>query len=87
MEYSYAAQACFQRLFLLQLTLLFWHHLQGTKFSKSEAELYFSELISASPSEADDSPLPVFPQLKSVPRILPLRIAAMSKILVSVVLL
>lgn len=64
-----------------------WHHLQGTEFSKSEAELYFSELISASPSEADVSPLPVFPQLKSVPRILPLRIAAMSKILVSVVLL
>uniref|UniRef100_A0A0V0IZK6 Putative ABC transporter D family member 1-like n=1 Tax=Solanum chacoense TaxID=4108 RepID=A0A0V0IZK6_SOLCH len=55
---------------------------KGTKFSKSEAELYFSELISASPSEADEPPLHVFPHLKSVPRKLPLRIAAMSKVLV-----
>lgn len=86
-EYSCCSHLFSETSSLVPTNSSLWHHPQGTKLSKSEAELYFSELISASPSEDDESPLHVFPHLKSVPRILPLRIAAMSKVLVSVVLL
>ncbi|KAL6554848.1 ATP-binding cassette sub- D member 1 [Orobanche gracilis] len=43
------------------------------------------ELISASMTEEDDYSPPVFPQLQTVPRILPLRVTSMFKILVPTV--
>ncbi|KAG8373362.1 hypothetical protein BUALT_Bualt11G0016300 [Buddleja alternifolia] len=51
----------------------------------SPSRSHTSELIAAS-TERDDYSLSVFPQLQSVPRILPLRVAAMFKILVPTVL-
>lgn len=42
-------------------------------------------LLAESLIEEDGSPLPIFPQLQSVPRILPSRVASMFKILVSAV--
>ncbi|KAJ0547205.1 putative ABC-type fatty-acyl-CoA transporter [Helianthus annuus] len=53
--------------------------------SKS-TQSYFSELIAASPSEEITSSVPVVPQLRNDPRVLPLRIAAMFKVLVPTVL-
>ncbi|KAL8234215.1 hypothetical protein R6Q59_020315 [Mikania micrantha] len=55
-------------------------------FSSSKStQSYFSELIAASPSEEKNSLLPVVPQLHIDPRVLPLRIAAMFKVLVPTV--
>ncbi|KAI3802276.1 hypothetical protein L1987_30406 [Smallanthus sonchifolius] len=55
-------------------------------FSSSKStQSYFSELIAASPSEEINSLLPVVPQLHNDPRVLPLRIAAMFKVLVPTV--
>ncbi|CAH1430038.1 unnamed protein product [Lactuca virosa] len=55
-------------------------------FSSSKSQSYFSELIAASPSEEISTLLPVVPQLQNDPRALPLRIAAMFKVLVPTVL-
>ncbi|XP_024991284.1 ABC transporter D family member 1 isoform X2 [Cynara cardunculus var. scolymus] len=55
-------------------------------FSSSKSQSYFSELIAASPAEDLSTLLPVVPQLQNDPRALPLRIAAMFKILVPTVL-
>ncbi|CAI9295462.1 unnamed protein product [Lactuca saligna] len=55
-------------------------------FSSSKSQSYFSELIAASPSEEISTLLPVVPQLQNDPRVLPLRIAAMFKVLVPTVL-
>lgn len=55
-------------------------------FSSSKSQSYFSELIAASPSEEISSLLPAVPQLQNDPRVLPLRIAAMFKVLVPTVL-
>ncbi|KAL8034186.1 hypothetical protein ABFX02_12G011400 [Erythranthe guttata] len=52
----------------------------------SASRSHSSELISASLTEEEDYVSPVFPQLQSVPRILPLRVASMFKILVPTVL-
>ncbi|KAI3462063.1 hypothetical protein Pfo_018726 [Paulownia fortunei] len=52
----------------------------------SASRSHSSELIAASLTEGDDYSPPVFPQLQSVPRILPLRVASMFKILVPTVL-
>lgn len=61
-------------------------YLQDSAFSSSKStQSYFSELIAASPSEEIITSLPVVPQLQNDPRILPLRIAAMFKVLVSVI--
>ncbi|KAG9141848.1 hypothetical protein Leryth_013966 [Lithospermum erythrorhizon] len=49
------------------------------------SESYFSDLIATNPSDGNDIQLPVFQQLQSVPRVLPLRVASMSKILVPTV--
>ncbi|KAL8188587.1 hypothetical protein R6Q57_029875 [Mikania cordata] len=55
-------------------------------FSSSKStQSYFSELIAASPSEEINNLLPVVPQLHIDPRALPLRIAAMFKVLVPTV--
>lgn len=54
-------------------------------FSSSKSQSYFSELIAASPSE-DSTSLPIVPQLQIDPRVLPLRVAAMFKVLVPTVL-
>nr|GMC66092.1 ABC transporter D family member 1 [Ipomoea batatas] len=59
---------------------------QDMTFSSSQDESYFSELLAASPPADDNSKFPVFPQLKSVPRKLPVRVAAMCKILVPTML-
>lgn len=54
-------------------------------FSSSKSQSYFSELIAASPSK-DSTSLPIVPQLQIDPRVLPLRVAAMFKVLVPTVL-
>ncbi|KAL3829904.1 hypothetical protein ACJIZ3_018706 [Penstemon smallii] len=59
---------------------------KDSAFSASRSQFYSSGLIAASPTEGDASSLPLFPQLESVPRILPLRVASMFKILVPTVL-
>ncbi|GFP84827.1 ABC transporter d family member 1 [Phtheirospermum japonicum] len=51
----------------------------------SASRLHSSELIAASLTEEDGSSLPAFPQLQTVPRMLPLRVASMFKILVPTV--
>ncbi|KAK1316472.1 ABC transporter D family member 1 [Acorus calamus] len=56
--------------------------------SKSSASLnskdqsYITELIATSPDRDHKAPLPIVPQLEKRPRILPLRVAAMLKVLV-----
>ncbi|KAJ4715706.1 ABC transporter D family member 1-like [Melia azedarach] len=58
---------------------------KDSDLSSPKAQSYVSEVIAASPSVDHNVPLPVFPQLKSAPRILPLRVAAMFKVLVPTV--
>ncbi|KAI9391475.1 hypothetical protein POPTR_007G092200v4 [Populus trichocarpa] len=57
-------------------------------FSTSDkvAHLYISEVIAASPSVDHNLPLPIVPPLQRAPRVLPLRVAAMFKILVPSIL-
>lgn len=66
--------------FMFNSTLRFL--VQDSSFSSSKAESYFSELIAASPIAENSFPLPSFPQLQNDPRMLPLRVAAMFKVLV-----
>ncbi|XP_038701935.1 ABC transporter D family member 1-like isoform X2 [Tripterygium wilfordii] len=58
---------------------------KGLEFSNSRAQSYVSEVVAASPHMDCGAPLSVIPQLKSTPMVLPLRVAAMSKILVPTV--
>lgn len=58
---------------------------KDSAFSASRTQSYSSELIEASPPERYDYPSAVFPQLQSVPRLLPLRVASMFKIIVPTV--
>ncbi|XP_061949606.1 ABC transporter D family member 1-like [Populus nigra] len=57
-------------------------------FSTSDkvAHSYISEVIAASPSIDHNLPLPIVPPLQRAPRVLPLRVAAMFKILVPSIL-
>ncbi|KAJ4841526.1 ATP-binding cassette sub- D member 1 [Turnera subulata] len=55
-------------------------------FSNSKPQSYISEVIAASPLPDDSCPLPIVPQLQRAPRALPLRVAAMFKILVPTLL-
>eukprot|EP00258_Populus_trichocarpa_P017949 XP_006380421.2 ABC transporter D family member 1 isoform X1 [Populus trichocarpa] len=57
-------------------------------FSTSDkvAHSYISEVIAASPSVDHNLPLPIVPPLQRAPRVLPLRVAAMFKILVPSIL-
>uniref|UniRef100_A0A5B6Z6Q8 Putative Peroxisomal membrane ABC transporter family, PMP family isoform 1 n=1 Tax=Davidia involucrata TaxID=16924 RepID=A0A5B6Z6Q8_DAVIN len=59
---------------------------KDSAFSNSKEQSYISELIAASPPGDHNVPLPVIPQLQSAPRILPLRVAAMFKVLVPTLL-
>ncbi|XP_039156220.1 ABC transporter D family member 1-like [Eucalyptus grandis] len=59
---------------------------KDSAFSKTKAQSYVSEVIARSPSTDNLSSLPLVPQLKSSPRILPLRVAALFKVLVPTVL-
>ncbi|KAF5960513.1 hypothetical protein HYC85_001722 [Camellia sinensis] len=59
---------------------------KDSSISNSKSQSYISKLIAASPPVNHDVPLPLVPQLQAAPRILPLRVAAMFKILVPTVL-
>ncbi|XP_023766587.1 ABC transporter D family member 1 isoform X2 [Lactuca sativa] len=70
----------------MAVQLAFSNTRNDSTFSSSKSQSYFSELIAASPSEEISTLLPVVPQLQNDPRVLPLRIAAMFKVLVPTVL-
>nr|KJB44204.1 hypothetical protein B456_007G239200 [Gossypium raimondii]KJB44205.1 hypothetical protein B456_007G239200 [Gossypium raimondii]KJB44206.1 hypothetical protein B456_007G239200 [Gossypium raimondii] len=55
---------------------------QDSAFSNPKTQSYVSDVIAASPSVNHDVKLPVVPQLQRDPRVLPLRVAAMFKVLV-----
>ncbi|KAM0940004.1 putative ABC-type fatty-acyl-CoA transporter [Dioscorea sansibarensis] len=59
---------------------------KGTTFSKSDAHLYVPKVIKSSPVLECNIQLPIVPQLQKTPRILPLRAAAMFKVLVPTML-
>ncbi|GMP54406.1 hypothetical protein CsSME_00019597 [Camellia sinensis var. sinensis] len=59
---------------------------KDSSISNSKSQSYVSKLIAASPPVNHDVPLPLVPQLQTAPRLLPLRVAAMFKILVPTVL-
>lgn len=54
-------------------------------FSDSKEQTYISEVIVAAPVANNKAPLPIVPQLQMSSRILPLRVAAMFKVLVPTV--
>ncbi|KAI4383483.1 hypothetical protein MLD38_009316 [Melastoma candidum] len=55
---------------------------KDSSFSHSKDQSYFSEIIAKSPSRYESAALPIVPQLNCSPRVLPLRVAAMFKVLV-----
>ncbi|XP_022739666.1 ABC transporter D family member 1-like isoform X3 [Durio zibethinus] len=55
---------------------------KDSAFSNPKTQSYVSEVIAASPSVNHDVKLPIVPQLQRVPSVLPLRVAAMFKVLV-----
>ncbi|XP_039120434.1 ABC transporter D family member 1-like isoform X2 [Dioscorea cayenensis subsp. rotundata] len=57
-----------------------------TTFSKSNAHSYVPKVIKSSPALERNIQLPIVPQLQKTPRILPLRAAAMFKVLVPTLL-
>ncbi|KAJ4967016.1 hypothetical protein NE237_018865 [Protea cynaroides] len=57
-----------------------------TTFSNSKAESYVAEVIAMSPTADNKESLPVVPLLQMTPRALPLRVAAMFKVLVPTLL-
>lgn len=59
---------------------------KNSAFSNSKAESYITEVIARSPSVDQTVQLPMFPQFQTAPRALPLRVAAMFKILVPTLL-
>ncbi|KAL5566353.1 hypothetical protein UlMin_029517 [Ulmus minor] len=58
---------------------------KDSAFSKSKSQSYIADVIAASPSVDHAVSLPDFPQLQGRPRALPLRVAAMSRVLVPTV--
>ncbi|XP_057970554.1 ABC transporter D family member 1 [Malania oleifera] len=58
---------------------------KDSAFSSSKAQSYISKVIAASHPVDPSLPLPVVPQLQSAPRMFPLRVAAMCKVLVPTV--
>ncbi|GAA0146240.1 ATP-binding cassette [Lithospermum erythrorhizon] len=58
---------------------------KDSTLSSPRSQSYFSELIATHPSDDNNIALPVFPQLQSVPRAFPLRVASMSKIMIPTV--
>ncbi|XP_057491884.1 ABC transporter D family member 1-like isoform X1 [Actinidia eriantha] len=59
---------------------------KDSSFTSTKSQSYVSELIATSPSVDRDVALPIVPQLQIAPRLLPLRVASMFKILVPTVL-
>ncbi|KAI9165040.1 hypothetical protein LWI28_006462 [Acer negundo] len=59
---------------------------KDSAFSNSKAQSYIPDVIASSPFVDHSVPLAVFPQLQCAPRALPLRVAAMLKVLVPTVL-
>ncbi|XP_059433464.1 ABC transporter D family member 1 isoform X1 [Corylus avellana] len=59
---------------------------KNSSLSNSKAQSYITKVRAVSPSVDQTVPLPVFPQLQTTPRVLPLRVAAMLKILVPTLL-
>ncbi|XP_058091212.1 ABC transporter D family member 1 isoform X2 [Magnolia sinica] len=59
---------------------------KDNSFSKSNVNSYVTEVIARSPTMDHKVQLPVVPQLQMAPRLLPLRVAAMFKILVPTLL-
>lgn len=59
---------------------------KGSTFSRSSSQSYFSEILGSSPAIARDAALPHIPQLQISPKMLPLRVANMFRILVPTVL-
>ncbi|GAB2210132.1 hypothetical protein Droror1_Dr00015390 [Drosera rotundifolia] len=58
---------------------------KGSTLTKSKSELYLSELLASSPTVGDTTVLPSIPPLQVSSRTLPLRVAAMFKVLVPTV--
>lgn len=58
---------------------------KDSAFSNSKAQSYFEEVIAAAPPEDHAASLPVFPQLRGASRVLPVRVAAMFRVLVPTV--
>ncbi|GKV25366.1 hypothetical protein SLEP1_g34815 [Rubroshorea leprosula] len=58
---------------------------KDSAFAKSKVQSYIPKVIASSPSVDKSVTLPVVPQLQNVPRVLPLRVAAMFKVLVPTV--
>ncbi|KAI4325947.1 hypothetical protein MLD38_031305 [Melastoma candidum] len=59
---------------------------KGSTFSQSKVQSFIPQVIAESPPRDDGAALPIVPQLNCPPRVLPLRIAAMFKVLVPTVL-
>ncbi|XP_077248712.1 ABC transporter D family member 1-like [Tasmannia lanceolata] len=59
---------------------------QDTAFSSSKAHSYVTKLIATSPPGDHNVPAAILPQLQNAPRALPLRVAALFKVLVPTVL-
>ncbi|XP_041002944.1 ABC transporter D family member 1 isoform X2 [Juglans microcarpa x Juglans regia] len=59
---------------------------KNSTLSSSKAQSYITKVIAVSPPVVKTVPLPVFPQLQTAPRVLPLRVGAMFKILVPTLL-
>lgn len=59
---------------------------KDTAFTGTKAQSYVPEVLRKSPVVDHEVPLPVVPQMKNTPRALPLRVAAMFKILVPALL-
>ncbi|PON35610.1 ATP-binding cassette containing protein [Parasponia andersonii] len=55
---------------------------KDSTFSNSKAQSYVAEVIAASPSADHAVSLPIFPQLRGAPRVLPLRVFAMFRVLI-----
>ncbi|KAF4349060.1 hypothetical protein G4B88_029029 [Cannabis sativa] len=58
---------------------------KDSAFSNSKQQSYIAEVIAASPSADHAVSLPVFPQLRGAPRMLPLRVFAMFRVLIPTV--
>ncbi|XP_043708292.1 ABC transporter D family member 1-like [Telopea speciosissima] len=59
---------------------------EDTAFSNSKVQSYVVEVVARSPTADHKESLPVVPQLQTTPRALPLRVAAMFKVLVPTLL-
>ena len=64
------------------MQFMFQIFLQNSAFSNSKGQSYIVDVIAVSPSVDLAGPMPVVPQLQGVPRALPLRVAAMFRVLV-----